>query len=57
MTPRDYGVIAKCPHCTTTNIKRMVHNQDTCGKIQCKNKAQCERKRRLREARAAEANA
>lgn len=57
MTPRDYGVIAKCPHCDKTGIKRTVHNQDTCGKIQCKNKAQCERKRRLRESKAAEANA
>lgn len=32
---RDYGVIAKCPHCERTNIKRTTSNQITCGMTAC----------------------
>lgn len=31
----DYGVIAKCPHCDATNIKRSVKFQKICGREAC----------------------
>ena len=32
---RDWGSIAKCPHCTKTNIPRQAKHQITCGGITC----------------------
>lgn len=38
MTHRDYGVIAKCPHCDKTDIVRKTMRQITCGSSTCQTK-------------------
>lgn len=37
---RDWGVVAKCPHCERTDIKRTSKVQKICGADACKLAAQ-----------------
>jgi hypothetical protein len=35
---RDYGVVAKCPHCDRVDIPRVTPRQITCGAQACRDK-------------------
>ena len=43
---RDWGVIAKCPHCDATNIVRLSPKQKLCGSWACKLKQGAKRDKR-----------
>jgi len=34
---RNWGFVAKCPHCDATNIRRITKGQITCGALKCRN--------------------
>ena len=44
--PRDWGSVAKCPHCQKTDIPRKAKKQITCGGMTCQLKQNNTNKRK-----------
>ena len=43
---RDHGTLAKCPHCTATDVPKSAANMKTCPAKECRDKQAALRARR-----------